>query len=105
MSARLAELQEEVDKTSRELDQQKSENSINVDEIESLRQVRIKVNINSEYYGIVRNHIKIQEFGNDHQELANMKEGSASGEDALRAELKSTKDQLEAEIASKSKVN
>jgi len=34
-----------------------------------------------------------------------MKEGSVSGEDALRAELKSTKEQLEAEITSKSKVN
>lgn len=34
-----------------------------------------------------------------------MKEGSASDEDALRAELKSTKEQLEAEIEAKSKVN
>jgi len=41
MSTKLAELQEEVDKTSEELEQQKSENSARMDEIEALKQVRI----------------------------------------------------------------
>lgn len=43
MSSKLAELQEEVDNTSQELEQQKSENSARMDEINALKQVRIMI--------------------------------------------------------------
>lgn len=41
MSSKLAELQEEVDKTSLELEQVKAENSVKMDEIDVLKQVQL----------------------------------------------------------------